>query len=73
MLTAQKMKSTCAATSSTLEASCTIIPLTLSGIGVVMAQRLPTASSYVLPALRPEAARTVSLNQGWFSSSVIKR
>ena len=33
------------ATSSTLEASSTTIFFTLSGIGVVMAQREPTASS----------------------------
>ena len=42
-------------------------------MGVVMAQRAPTASSYVLPALRPLAAMTVSWNQGWFSISVTKR
>ena len=35
-----------------------------SGMGVCMAQRRPTASSYVLPALRAEAARHFTSKNG---------
>ena len=45
MFTAQKIKSTWAAICSTWAASCTTISRTLSGMGVGMAQRLPTASA----------------------------
>ena len=73
MSTAQKTKSASAATSSTCEASYTGMAFMLSGIGVSIAQRPATASSYGLPAERGLAASTVTVNHGWFSSRVMKR
>ena len=64
MSTAQKTKSTSEVTSSTFAASRTVMLFTVSGIGQEKAQRPETASSYVLPALRAEAASTAISNQG---------
>ena len=69
--TALNTKSTVEATSSTSFTLCTISFLTASGIGVSIFQRSPTASSYVLPALRGLAATVTTSNHGWFSRSEI--
>jgi len=69
--TALNTKSTLEATSSTLLTSSTIMFLTASGIGVVIFQRPPMASSYFLPALLGLAAIATTSNQGWFSSKEI--
>ena len=73
MFTAENMKSTFAATDSASSPSATTMCLAYSGIGVSIFQRLPTASSYVLPALCAEAASVTTSNHGWFSSNVMKR
>ena len=54
-------------------ASITTMSLAWAGMGVFMAQRPATASSYRLPAERGEAAMAVRVNQGWFSIRVTKR
>ena len=56
--TAEKTISTCPATASTSETFMTFMFRTVSGIGVSIFHLPPTASSYVLPALLAEAART---------------
>ena len=69
MSTAQKTKSTMAASASlSAWASRTMRDFASSGMGVGMAQRAPTASSYRLPADRALAATAVSWNQGCRSS-----
>ena len=64
MSTAQNTKSTFAATAATSAASITTIFFFFPGIGVGMAHRAPTASSYVFPAERGEAANAARRNHG---------
>ncbi len=53
----------------TSEAFCTTRPATAAGICDLSAQRPLTASAYFWPAELALAARSVTSNQGWFSSS----
>ena len=73
MSTALNTKSTPAATFSTSFTFITTSFLTASGMGVVIFQRSPTASSYVLPAERGLAATVTTWNHGWFSKRAMKR
>src|SRR5574344_2813713 len=68
--TAQKTKSTKAATFSISAASITTISFKEPGISVVIAHLNETASLYVFPAERLLAASAVTSNHGWFASNV---
>ena len=73
MFTAQKQKSTeLAIVSLSASASITVISANFAGMGADMCQRR-SASLYFFPAEAGEAARQVTLNQGWFSSNSKKR
>ena len=65
--TALNTKSTVEATFSTSATFMTTSFFTASGMGDVIFQRSPTASSYVFPAERALAATVTTWNQGWSS------